>query len=576
MRYGKTRRPQFLTTDVFQILRSWYPDGSHYRLTRFWIQRTLGLIYLIAFLIAANQYIPLAGEHGLLPARLFLKQVHFGDAPSVFFLNWSDAFITIIIWCGLVLSVIAFAGISDAFGMTISVMVWALLWLLYLSLVNVGQVFYGFGWEMLLLETGFLAIFFGPTKSKPPTVIFWLVLWILFRTMFGAGMIKLRGDECWRDLTCLFYHHETQPLPNPLSWYLHHLPQSALKMGVLFNHFVELIVPWFFFAPRRLRCVAGGFTILFQVVLILSGNLSWLNYITIVLCIACFDDKSLSRLTPKFLMHPPHLNPLPQRGEEETAAGPAGFGSIGQRPSRETTSDIPSPLAGEGRARGVAVFHRLGNCLRIPIEDAYPKTLSLPHATAVSVLTLLVLLLSIQPALNLFSRQQLMNASFNPLHLVNTYGAFGSVTKQRYEIIIEGTDSEKPDENAVWKEYEFKGKPGDLHRRPCLVSPYHWKLDWQMWFAAMSPYQYHPWILNLVAKLLEGDTKVLSLMAKNPFPDTPPKFIRAELYLYHFTDSREDGAWWRRQHVGNYLPPLSLSDPEFRRVLKEQGWLDVN
>src|ERR1051326_3897250 len=399
MRYGKTRRPQFLTTDVFQILRSWYPDGSHYRLTRFWIQRTLGLIYLIAFLIAANQYIPLAGEHGLLPARLFLKQVHFGDAPSVFFLNWSDAFITIIIWCGLVLSVIAFAGISDAFGMTISVMVWALLWLLYLSLVNVGQVFYGFGWEMLLLETGFLAIFFGPTKSKPPTVIFWLVLVILFRTMFGAGMIKLRGDECWRDLTCLFYHHETQPLPNPLSWYLHHLPQSALKMGVLFNHFVELIVPWFFFAPRRLRFVAGGFTILFQVVLILSGNLSWLNYITIVLCIPCFDDRFLSRI-----IH------------------------------------VSSRIGATGH-------------------------MSFPHTIAVGVLTVIVLVLSWRPARNLFSQFQLMNASFEPLHLVNTYGAFGAVTRERFEVVIKGTDAAIADSNAKWREYEFKGKPGDVNRR---------------------------------------------------------------------------------------------------------------
>src|SRR5438552_6792024 len=172
----------------------------------------------------------------------------------------------------------------------------------------------------MLAESGFLAIFLGSSDTRPPAIVMWLIVWVLFRTMFGAGMIKVRADPCWRDLTCLFYHHETQPLPNPLSWYLHHLPKSMLKAGVLFNHFVELIVPWFLFAPRRLRYVAGGITILFQVILILSGNLSWLNYITIVLCIACFDDKFLSCLTPKFILNPPHLNPLPRWGEDANAS----------------------------------------------------------------------------------------------------------------------------------------------------------------------------------------------------------------------------------------------------------------
>ena len=172
--------------------------------------------------------------------------------------------------------------------------------MIYLSLVNVGQTFYGFGWETMLTEIGFLAIFLGSSDTRAPVVVMWLIVWVLFRTMFGAGMIKLRSDPCWRDLTCLFYHYETQPLPNPLSWYLHHSPPWTHKAGVLFTHFAQLVVPWFYFAPAPLCYWAGGLTILFQITLILSGNLSWLNYITIVLCIPCFDDRLLGRVDIDF------------------------------------------------------------------------------------------------------------------------------------------------------------------------------------------------------------------------------------------------------------------------------------
>ncbi len=463
--------------------------ATEFWLTRFCFQRSLGCIYLIAFLIAANQFIPLLGERGLQPVRRFLRYVSFQRAPSLFFLNCSDRFIMATIWGGIALSIFSIFGWSDSFGLIVSMLTWAVLWMIYLSLVNVGQTFYGFGWETMLTETGFLAIFLGPSETRPPVVVMWLIVWVLFRTMFGAGMIKLRSDPCWRDLTCLFYHYETQPLPNPLSWYLHHSPPWAHKAGVLFTHFAQLVVPWFYFAPAPICYWAGGLTILFQITLILSGNLSWLNYITIVLCIPCFDDRLLARF--------------------------------------------------------------------IHISHSLPTHMNLPHAIAVGVLTVIVLALSWRPARNLFSRRQLMNASFEPLHLVNTYGAFGAVTRERFEVVIKGTDAEVPDANAEWREYEFKGKPGDVNRRPCIVSPYHWRLDWQMWFAAMSPPEFHPWIFALAQRLLEGEKRILPLFSRNPFQNAPPKFVRADWYRYQFTKPGDRG-WWTRTYAGEYLTPISL------------------
>ena len=445
------------------------------------------------------------GERDSASLRLYLKRTRFRRSPGLFWVSCSDRFAVGLISLGLGLAVLAMTGISDSHGMALSVAVWFSLWMIYLSLVNAGQIFYGFGWETLLLESGFLAIFLGSSDTRPPAIVIWLLLWVLFRIMFGAGMIKIRADPCWRDLTCMYYHYETQPLPNPLSWFFHHLPKPLHRLEVLFTHFVELIVPFFIFFPAPVCYVAGGLMIVFQFGLILSGNLSWLNYITIVLCIPCFDDALLSRL--------------------------------------------------------------------LPIDHSIPASSSIAHQAAVGALAVLVAVLSWRPVRNLFSRRQLMNASFEPLHLVNTYGAFGGVTRQRLEVVIEGTDSLTFDAAAPWREYEFKGKPGSVTRRPCLVSPYHYKLDWQMWFAAMSTYREHAWFVNVVAKLLAGDRRVLALLAQNPFPDKPPKFIRARWYRYRFTGFGE-AKWWKRTLVGEYFDPVSLDDPAFRDLLRRQGWLD--
>ena len=482
--------------------------AAEYWLTRWLIQRSLAALYLVAFVVALNQFRPLLGERGLLPTPLFLSRVSFWNAPGLFQLYYSDRAAAVLAWIGALLSLGAVSGLSEMYGTPVSAAVWALLWLLYISFVNVGQTFYSFGWESLLLETGFLAIFLGAPHTAPPTVVIWLMRWVLFRLMFGAGLIKIRGDSCWRDLTCLAYHYETQPIPNALSWYFYRLPMWIHKVGVLFNHFVELVVPFGYLTPiPMVRYAAGALTIVFQGMLILSGNLSWLNYLTIVLALACFDDALLS-----------HILPL--------------------------------------KAALVAP--------RSPVHDVTLVGLALGVAA-----------LSIRPVVNMLSEQQLMNASFEPFHLVNTYGAFGSVSRERDEVVIEGTSDSTIGPATQWREYQFRAKPGDPNRRPVLVSPYHLRLDWLMWFAALSPQYAEPWLPRLAAKLLAGDAATLSLLASNPFPGDPPRQVRARMYRYRYTtaeEHRRTGAWWSRALVAEYLPPLSLSDSAFVGALERQGW----
>jgi hypothetical protein len=496
-------------------------DSSSYWLTRVFFLRLLGFVYFIAFFSLSRQLGPLIGANGLLPAHLYLDQIAamsgggwaaLQAVPTLLWLHSADWFMYVLCYLGVALALALLAGHSSA-------VLLFLLWSLYLSLYHVGQIFYGYGWEILLLETGFLAIFLCPLvrggllplSTPPPRAVFWLLRWVLFRVMFGAGLIKLRGDSCWLDLTCMIYHYETQPIPNPISWYLHQLPPIVHQAEVLLTHLVELVVPWFIFGPRRLRRSAGIVLALFQLLLIASGNLSWLNWLTLALCFACFDDDVLRRISPRRLV---------QRWQ----------------------------TLGEGEE-------------------------GLVHKTAVYGLTVVVILLSIYPVINMVSPTQVMNQSFGSLHLVNTYGAFGHVGKERFEVVLQGTYDTTLDAATQWREYEFKCKPGDVQRRPCIVSPYHYRLDWQIWFAAMSDYARNPWLVHLVYKLLQDDEGALSLLDASPFDQGPPRFIRAELYRYQFTQLGDGNeAWWERQHVRSYLPPLALGNRALLRVIDSFGW----
>jgi hypothetical protein len=470
-------------------------------LTRLLVQRGMAAIYVVAFLAVLHQCKPLLGENGLLPVPAYLKSVSFRAAPTLFCWRYSDRLLSAVGWTGLLISLCALGGLTESGPAWLSLLAWLSLWAFYLSIVNVGQKFFAFGWESMLLEAGFFTAFLGPARLRPSILPILILRWMLFRTEMGAGLIKLRHDRCWRDLTCLFFHYETQPLPNPLSWYFHRIPKPLHKFSALVSHFVQLVAPFGLFAPQPIASIAGGLIIVHQLILIISGNYSWLNWLTVVLGITALDDRVLG------------------------FAIPLGAPPLASRP--------------------------------------------LPFDILLYLLAAATVLLSIQPILNLLSPNQRMNFSYNPFHLVNTYGAFGNVGRERYEIVMEGTSERVITPHTQWKEYGFKGKPGDIKRMPPQVAPYHLRLDWLIWFLPFSVavtgggirvHGHSLWFLRFVEKLLSGDRAILRLMGSNPFPDQPPEFVRALFYRYRYTDRKEKratGAWWTRQLLGVYLHPVS-------------------
>ena len=380
----------------------------------------LVFVYAVAFLIAAQQLVPLVGEHGLTPANHFFEREFKRISARV-------------LPAALQLPSLFWFGISDQGSVDLCLgwfrpvarCPWRLrernsarvLWAMYMSFVHIGQIWYGYGWEIQLLETGFLSIFLCPLIDgrpfpgcRPPILVFWLFRWLGFRIMIGAGLIKLRGDSCWRDLTCLYYHYETQPIPNSISRYLHFAPHWFHKFGTAWNHFIELVVPWFSFGPRTARHIAGVLLVSFQIVLIISGNLSFLNYVTIIPFLACFDDT--------FLRH------FCRRASSGALSKQLKIGTVTHQQ--------------HGRHRIVDPGHLLKR-----------------RASAQSCLG---------PANN--------EHSYDPFDLVNTYGAFGSVGRERPEIVFEGTEDALITLDTKWKEYEFKAKPGDPNRRPPFIAPY--------------------------------------------------------------------------------------------------------
>ena len=489
-------------------------NGPQFRLSRWVFLRLLSLTYLLAFGSLAVQITGLVGTEGLLPVDVFLERARefYGDRaysllPTLLWISASDLTLEILCWGGVVLSALAMVGITP-------VVTFALLWAFYLSLTVGGQTFLSFQWDTLLLETGLLACLYAPTGWRPglaterhPCVpVRWLLWGLAFKVTFLSGVTKLvSGDETWRGLTALTFHYQTQPIPAWTSWFTHHLPvwiHQASAVGMLG---VEIVVPFCIFVPTRLRWVRPLGCVLMcllQIAIAFTGNYGFFNLLTCALYLTLLDDGHLSRLLPSRLVH-----------------------------TASTRGSVPlEPMTWRVTVGGAALFIGIMSGLTLWREATYTR----PHADWSNRLVSVV----------------------QPTRSVNGYGLFRTMTTERPEIVIEGTrDGEQ------WTEFVFRWKPGDPARRPGFVQPHMPRLDWLMWFAALDPSAHQHWLGPLVERLLSGSPAVVGLLAADPFPDAPPRFVRVAVYEYRFTTPDEGvdtGHWWRREFQSYLIEPTSL------------------
>lgn len=470
------------------------------------LQRGIAALYIVALVSTLNQYRALIGEHGILPAPRYLSAALASEnrsrllRPTVFrYLRYSDRRFAALCVAGILAASLVVVGVPQLGPPAAPMACFLVMWGVAISNTSIGQRFYGFMWETLLVESCLLCAFLGSDDQPPPTVTIILFWWLLFRLEFGAGLIKLRRGPEWRDLTAMSYHHETQPMPGPLSRQAHLLPRWFHRCETAANNLVQLVVPWFLAAPLLSQWIPGpvpfaigwgaaGIIVASQLWLILTGNFAWMNWATLVLAVSAVG--------------------IP-------------------------VASTPDP----GHRGGIGIA----------------------WAVLTTAVALLYAVLSVPAVRNLISSDQLMNASFNRWQIANAYGAFGSMTRQRFEILIEGTSSGDP-AASDWREYAVRGQPGDVRRVPPQVAPYHLRLGWLMWFLALGPGD-EPWFRRLLTLLLQADPVTLRLFRVDPFSGQRPLWVRAVRYRYRFAtraEFRRDGNRWHRERVGVVVGPMRM------------------
>ncbi len=481
----------------------------------------LGLVYLAAFASYGVQVLGLIGSDGILPAAAAFSSANAAreglatvlSYPTLFWLGCSDSALRATCVAGGLLSALLIAGIAPR-------AVLVALWSLYLSLTVAGQVFLSFQWDNLLLEAGLLALFVAPRgllprqrwRESPSALGLFLQRFLLFRLLFFSGLTKLTwGDPNWLQLRALDVYYWTQPLPQSTSAWLHDAPTWVQRASCLSMFAIELVLPWLFFGPRRLRLLAAAGTVLLQLGIAASGNYGFFNLLTVVLCLPLVDDRALRALVP------------------------------------------------------TALRRFLRECEPMPRRRSWRTWLAGAAAVAFGALAAVVSIPNIAPGVVLPSALADVAAGAGATRSIGSYGLFRTMTTRRFELVVEGSD-----DGTDWREYEFRYRPGDVGRSPPIAGLHLPRLDWQMWFEALRLGRSGPsnWFGAFLARLLEGSHPVRGLLARVPFSRRPPAFVRVVAYEYRFAtaDQRSRGVWWERERLGLYTPALVLRDGELVRA----------
>jgi hypothetical protein len=519
------------------------PAGPPGRLLPRWLfLRALGLIYFSAFYSLLSQIRGLMGPDGLLPAGQYLKEVaqamphsRFWYAPTLLWFDSSDRALLALCWAGMIASVLLVLNFWPRATLLIN-------FVLFLSFVAAAQDFSGYQSDGMLLTAGFVSLFFAPPglrprfgATHPPSRASLFLLQLLWFTIyFESGVAKLfGGDPSWRDLTAMDQYYQNGPLPTWIGWYAQQLPHSVHAATVVFTLFVELLLVWMLFLPRRYRIVCFWIVTFLQIGIILTANYAMLNYLVLVLAVLLLDDLYLAQFFPKRFVQAVHEN---LRFQRDIAPDIAALGTSAPTlfASSEASTD-PEPLAKTVRA-----------------------VLSAAVLWATAAVFLWLLYVNLFFMFHRFGGSSVLPegpvALLEPFRIANQYGLFGRMTWKRYEIEFQGSD-----DGQNWTPYLFRNKPQNPAEAPRIYAPYQPRFDWNLWFASLGTWRENPWVLRCEQLLLMGDPEVEQLFAANPFPKSPPKQVRAVLYQYWFTDpatKRATGQWWRRQYLGLYAPAL--------------------
>ena len=543
------------------FLRWLFPPGEKtHAISRVLFLRGLGVIFLIAILSWWVQIDELVGSRGLTPMADYLDQVgkildqqergRFTTLPTLFWISSSDGFIHLACLTGTMLAVMLVAGFAPGpclLG----------LWAIYLSLLTTGGAFMSFQWDILLVEAGFLAIWLAPWRrwqipisraDAPPLgwgekAMLWLSWFVIAKLMFQSGWVKLawaspENPEWWPDHTAMTFHYFTQPIPNPLAWWAHQLPTWFQKFSLVPMYAVELGFPFLVFLGARLRLIAAlGFTGL-MLAIAATGNYTYFNWLTIVLCLPLVSDRYYLRVAALVRKWWSKARKVDSTGSSPRP-NPVNLSGISERQS----------WIGLGwRAPAILLLGFLN--LHVCLGDWHEVS----GRVANPALPWTHLAVDLTPEWT-----DDLRSTLSPFHLASGYGLFRTMTTERLEIVFEGSR-----DGVEWKEYGMRWKPGRLDEMPPLVAPHQPRLAWQMWFAALEP-GYHPrgnsagWMSAVVRGLLTGDDATLSFFDEDPFVVSPPRYVRGVLYRYEFTtpeERRETGNWWKRDRVGLWLPPV--------------------